>query len=94
MSARLTAVALGARHIEEEADKLALLQNALLRRGVQGELRSDGPALLIRRRMPGMPVWVFVGYGGAYYSWQSAERRHPAGDVEGAAEVLAHYVES
>ncbi|MFI0417471.1 hypothetical protein [Spongiactinospora sp. 9N601] len=93
MSARLTAVALGARHVEDEADKLTLLRDALLRRAIQGELRTDGPALLIRRRMPGMPVWVIVGYGGAYYSWQSAERRHPADDVEGAAAALARYVE-
>ncbi len=40
----------------------------------------------------GLPVWVFVGYGGAYYSWQNAEKRHPTSDPEGAANVLAEYV--
>ncbi|MEU7828451.1 MULTISPECIES: hypothetical protein [unclassified Nonomuraea] len=46
----------------------------------------------MHKREPGMPVWVFVGYGGAYYSWQNAERRHPTSDVEGAANVLAEYI--
>lgn len=35
---------------------------------------------------------MFVGYGGAYYSWQNAEKRHPVEDAEGAANVLAAYV--
>ena len=39
-----------------------------------------------------LPVWVFVGYGGAFYSWQNAEKRHPVADVEGAADVLAEYI--
>ncbi|WP_405087877.1 hypothetical protein [Microbispora sp. NBC_01389] len=30
----------------------------------------------------GLPVRVFVGYGGAYYSWQSVEQRHPVSDME------------
>lgn len=41
-----------------------------------------------------MPVWVFVGFGGAYYSWQRAERRHPTSDPEGAANALAEYITS
>lgn len=39
-----------------------------------------------------MPVWVFVGFCGAYYSWQSAEQRHPTADPEGAAKLLAEYI--
>ncbi|MEV0197519.1 hypothetical protein [Nonomuraea sp. NPDC050691] len=47
---------------------------------------------MVHRPAPGLPVWVFVGYGGAYYSWQSAEQSHPVDDVEGAANVLAEYI--
>jgi hypothetical protein len=32
------------------------------------------------------------GYGGAYYSWQNAEKRHPTSDPVGTANVLAEYV--
>lgn len=69
---------------QEEANALIRLRDRLATRGVNAELRDNNSALL--------PVWVFVGYGGAYYSWQHAERRHPVGDVEGAADVLAAYV--
>ncbi|MFD1538137.1 hypothetical protein [Nonomuraea guangzhouensis] len=44
---------------------------------------------MVHQREPGMPVWVFVGFGGTYYSWQCAEQRHL-----GAANVLAEYVAS
>ncbi|MEU8272480.1 hypothetical protein AB0B89_35685 [Sphaerisporangium sp. NPDC049002] len=47
---------------------------------------------MIPRPRVGLPVWVFVGFGGAYFSWQSAEKRHPVADLEGAANVLAEYV--
>ncbi|MDF5752927.1 hypothetical protein [Spongiactinospora sp. TRM90649] len=77
---------------EDEADKLIQLRNALLELQVSAELRDNGAALLIRRPVPGAPVWVFVGYGGVYFSWQSAERRHPVADVDGAAQVLAKYI--
>ncbi|GAA3077257.1 hypothetical protein [Streptosporangium carneum] len=77
---------------QSETVLLALLQDALLRRGVRAELRDNGTALMIPRPRVGMPVWVFVGYGGAYFSWQSAEKRHPVNDLEGATQVLAEYV--
>ncbi|GAA3134482.1 hypothetical protein [Streptosporangium carneum] len=77
---------------QSEAVLLTLLQDALLRRGVRAELRDNVTALMIPRPDVGMPVWVFVGYGGAYFSWQSAERRHSVNDLDGAAQVLADYV--
>ncbi|GHH72505.1 hypothetical protein GCM10017673_27530 [Streptosporangium violaceochromogenes] len=77
---------------QSEALLLALLQDALLRRGVRAELRDNGTALMIVPAGVGWPVWVFVGYGGAYFSWQSAERRHPVSDLEGAAQILAAHV--
>ncbi|MFG3442258.1 hypothetical protein ACGF0J_33880 [Nonomuraea sp. NPDC047897] len=77
---------------QEEANALIRLRDRLATRGVNAELRDNNSALMVRRPEPGLPVWVFVGYGGAYYSWQHAERRHPVDDVEGAADVLATYV--
>ncbi len=53
---------------QSEAVLLTLLQDALLRRGVRAELRDNVTALMIPRPSVGMPVWVFVGYGGAYFS--------------------------
>ncbi|MER7500403.1 hypothetical protein AB0L05_16015 [Nonomuraea pusilla] len=76
----------------EEANALIRLRDRLVRLGVNAELRDNNSALMVHRPGPGLPVWVFVGYGGAYYSWQQAERRHPVDDVEGAARVLAEYV--
>jgi hypothetical protein len=76
---------------EHEARLLAQLRDALLRLNVRAELRDNGTALMIPRPRVGLPVWVFVGYGGAYFSWQSAEKCHPVGDMRGAADVLAEY---
>jgi hypothetical protein len=76
---------------EAEARLLMLLRDALLRLNIRAELRDNGTALMIPRPNVGLPVWVFVGFGGAYFSWQSAEKRHPVADMEGAANVLAEY---
>ncbi|WP_433250871.1 hypothetical protein ACQPYK_04915 [Streptosporangium sp. CA-135522] len=77
---------------QSEALLLTLLHDALLPLGVRAELRDNDTALMVHRPQVGLPVWVFVGYGGAFYSWQSAEKRHPVSDVPGAARVLADYV--
>ncbi|MEV4216813.1 hypothetical protein [Nonomuraea sp. NPDC049725] len=77
---------------EDDSDKLVRLRDQLTRLGVHAELRDNNSALMVHRTRPGMPVWVFVGYGGAYYSWQSAEKRHATSDPVGAAEALAEYV--
>jgi hypothetical protein len=77
---------------ENEARLLDGLREALLKLGVRAELRDNGGALVLPRPSSGVPVWVFVGFGGAYFSWQSAEKRHPVADTEGAARVLAAYV--
>ncbi|MBB6350301.1 hypothetical protein FHU36_006873 [Nonomuraea muscovyensis] len=77
---------------QDEANALIRLRDRLASRGVNAELRDNNSALMVHRPEPGLPVWVFVGYGGAYYSWQNAERRHPVDDVEGAADVLAECV--
>ncbi|WP_406319009.1 hypothetical protein OHA77_16905 [Streptosporangium sp. NBC_01639] len=77
---------------QNEVLALTTLRDELLRLGVRAELRDNDSALMIHRPQVGLPVWVFVGYGGSYYSWQSAEKRHPVNDLEGAAHVLADYV--
>ncbi|MDP9846980.1 hypothetical protein [Streptosporangium lutulentum] len=77
---------------QNDALALTLLREALVRLGVRAELRDNDSALMIPRPGVGLPVWVFVGYGGTFYSWQSAEKRHPVNDVAGAAQVLADYI--
>ncbi|MFJ2030627.1 hypothetical protein [Streptosporangium sp. NPDC087985] len=77
---------------QNDARLLILLRDALLPLGVRAELRDNDTARMIPRPQVGLPVWVFVGYGGGYYSWQSAEKRHPVNDLDGAAQVLADYV--
>ncbi|WP_283138821.1 hypothetical protein [Rhizohabitans arisaemae] len=59
---------------------------------VHAELRPDLDALLVHGPFPALPLLVFVGYGGASFSWQSGEKRHPLGDVTGAAAEIARYI--
>jgi hypothetical protein len=78
--------------VPDERAKLLRLHEQLTGLGVDAELRAAMPALLLHRPDVGLPLWVFVGYGGAYYSWQSAEKRHPVADAAGAALALADYI--
>ncbi|GII01690.1 hypothetical protein [Planobispora takensis] len=75
-----------------EAESLERLRAHLAERGVPADLR--GEALVVHLRTSPMPVWVFVGYGGRFFSWQCAEKRHPVSDVAGAADALVSYVSS
>ncbi|MFI9843959.1 hypothetical protein ACIHFD_43475 [Nonomuraea sp. NPDC051941] len=68
------------------------LRDELTVLGVNAELRDNNSALMVARRHPGLPVWVVVGPGGAYYSWQDASKQHPTNDPQGAASILAEYV--
>ncbi|MGV9597132.1 hypothetical protein ACWDR1_10730 [Streptosporangium sandarakinum] len=78
---------------QREAFALTRLRDELLKHSIHAELRDNDSALMVHRPGgAGLPVWVFVGYGGAYYSWQSTEKRHPVSDLQGAAQVLADYV--
>jgi hypothetical protein len=77
----------------DEPTKLIRLRDQLMRLGVNAELRDNNAALMVHPpRGRGMPVWVFVGFGGAYYSWQQAQHKHPVVDVAGAAQALKDYV--
>ncbi|MEV0309732.1 hypothetical protein B0I32_111288 [Nonomuraea fuscirosea] len=62
---------------QEEGDILVRLRDELTHLGLNAELRDNNTALMVHKRKPGIPVWVFVGYGGAYYSWQSAGAAAP-----------------
>ncbi|GGS61519.1 hypothetical protein GCM10010156_20180 [Planobispora rosea] len=73
----------------DEVESLRALRVRLAERGVPADLR--GEALVVRPPASHLPVWVFVGYGGAFFCWQSAEERHPVTDVAGAADALALY---
>ncbi|MFD1547882.1 hypothetical protein [Nonomuraea guangzhouensis] len=92
MNSIMAAATAGFAHNDEEGDLLIRLRDQLTNLGVNAELRDNNSALMVHRPQPGLPVWVFVGYSGAYYSWQSAEKRHPTSDPEGAAYVLADYI--
>ncbi|GAA2402584.1 hypothetical protein GCM10010404_70570 [Nonomuraea africana] len=75
-----------------ESNMLVRLRDQLTKHGVNAELRDNNSVLMVHPPEPSLPVWVFVGYGGVYYSWQNAEKRHPTSDPEGAASVLAEYI--
>ncbi|MFI7104749.1 hypothetical protein ACIBK9_00415 [Nonomuraea sp. NPDC050227] len=92
MNSIIQAVNAGFAQSQNEGIMLVRLRDRLTGLGVNAELRDNNSVLLVHRPVEGLPVWVFVGYGGAYYSWQSAEKRHPTSDPEGAANVLAEYV--
>lgn len=72
--------------------KLTRLQDRLRELGIDAALHEDFAAPVVLPPEPAMPVWVFVGYGGAYHSWQHAQKRHPVSDVAGAAQALAGYI--
>ncbi|MER6950677.1 hypothetical protein ABT294_42335 [Nonomuraea sp. NPDC000554] len=76
----------------DEQRNLVRLRDHLAEFGVHAEMRDNYSALMVRRPEPGLPVWVFVGYGGAFYSWQNANKRHSVDDPRGAAKILAEYV--
>ncbi|GIH75089.1 hypothetical protein [Planobispora longispora] len=73
----------------DEVESLRTLRVHLAERGISADLR--GEALVVRPPASHLPVWVFVGYGGAFFCWQSAEERHPVTDMAGAADALALY---
>ncbi|MFI6919966.1 hypothetical protein ACIBIZ_08430 [Nonomuraea spiralis] len=92
MNSIIQAVDAGFPQSQDEGVMLVRLRDRLTGLGVNAELRDNNSVLLVHRSAGGLPVWVFVGYGGAYYSWQNAEKRHPTSDPEGAANVLAEYI--
>ncbi|MFC7714705.1 hypothetical protein [Nonomuraea recticatena] len=88
------AMAMGDLAKQDETNKLVRLRDHLIDRGINAELRDGNSALLVHTPEPGLPVMVFVGYGGLYYSWQNANKRHRVDDPEGAAGALADHIKS
>ncbi|GIH91172.1 hypothetical protein ACFFMN_09260 [Planobispora siamensis] len=98
MNSLMEAAAALLRHHRHQRDLLALtrLQAALLARGLRAEWRDNNSALLIWRTDPDLPVLVAMSYGCSHYCWRwrDDEHRHPVGDSDGAARVLAELLGS
>jgi hypothetical protein len=77
---------------ENESELLIQLRDQLTNLRVNAELRDNNSVLLVHPPEPSLPVWVLVGFKGAYYAWQNAEHRHPTSDPAGAARVLVDYI--
>lgn len=71
---------------------LAELRAALAEYESSSELR-EGLALLAVRT-PDEPawLWVFVSFGGRYFSWDNVQRQHPVRDMPGTARRIAAQV--
>jgi hypothetical protein len=72
-----------------EVGLLAELRAALAEHEIGSELREDLACLAVKAQAPGSCLWVFVSFGGRYFSWNNAELQHPVRDMQGAARRLA-----
>jgi hypothetical protein len=75
-----------------ELDLLGQLGATLREAGIRAELRQETAALLAYRPGAELPVWIFIGDGGAFFSWHYGQKRHAVSDVGGAAVVIAAYL--
>lgn len=76
-----------------EIELLSELRAALAEQEeVSSDVRENVAGLAVCTGLPGVYVWVFVGYGGKYFSWHNADRQHPVKDVPGAARRIASEV--
>ncbi|WP_062431313.1 hypothetical protein [Herbidospora daliensis] len=77
----------------ENENYLILLAGQLTEIAIKAVLREENRMVLVYPpHGPGLPVAVFIGYGGACFSWNNAEKRHPVTDIKGAAEALKAFV--
>jgi hypothetical protein len=72
-----------------EVGLLAELRAALAELEIGSELRENAACLAVKTRAPDTCLWVFVGFGGRYFSWNNAELQHPVRDMRGAARRIA-----
>ncbi|TMR90453.1 hypothetical protein [Nonomuraea basaltis] len=77
---------------QDEARKLVVLRDRLVELGIGAELRENDSTLMVPRPEPGLPIWVVIEHGGAFYAWDTNHQRHPVHDPQGAALALAHAV--
>jgi hypothetical protein len=75
-----------------EVGLLAELRAALAEHDIGSELREDLACLAVMAQAPGSCLWVFVSFGGRYFSWDNAELQHPVRDMQGAAHRIAMQV--
>jgi hypothetical protein len=75
-----------------EVALLAELRAALTEHMIRSELRASIAALAVETSKPGAYRWVFVAFGGRYFSWDNADQQHPVSDVEGAARRIAEQI--
>jgi hypothetical protein len=75
-----------------EVGLLAELRAALAEHDIGSELREDLACLAVKTQAPGSCLWVFVSFGGRYFSWNNAELQHPVRDMQGAAHRIAMQV--
>jgi hypothetical protein len=75
-----------------EMELLAELRAALTEHVIRSDLRKDVSGLAVKTHVPGVYVWVFVGFTSMYFSWDGANQQHPVSDIPGAARRIAAHV--
>ncbi len=74
-----------------EISLLDRLRTEVERAGLHAEPAPDRTALLVYRPGAPLPLWVFVGCGGARFCWAAGQRSHPVSDIDGAVAALLAY---
>jgi hypothetical protein len=77
-----------------ETGLLAELRAALAEHEISSEVRRDLACLAVKGAASSCCIWVFVSFGGRYFSWNNAEYQHPVRDISGAARRIATHVRS
>ena len=75
-----------------ETGLLAELRAALAEHEISSEVRRDLACLAVKGTASSCCIWVFVSFGGRYFSWNNAEYQHPVRDISGAARRIAAHV--
>jgi hypothetical protein len=75
-----------------EVALLAELRAALTEYMIRSEVRGSVMALAVETGNPASRLWVFVAFDGRYFSWDNADKQHPARDIGGAARRIADQI--
>jgi hypothetical protein len=75
--------------ISRDLDLLSRLKGRLGMVGVQAELRDHLMSLVVFPPAPALPVCVFVGGNGNFYTWDGGRSRQSVTEVMKAANELA-----
>ena len=74
-----------------EISQLNRLRAEVERAGLHAEPAPDRTALLVYRPDAPLPLWVFVGCGGARFCWAAGQQSHPVSDIDGTVAALLAY---